>query len=113
MISEYVHLPLEEPVDFISASYWVSGEEVIPFKDEEFLGIVRETGCVTCCDGSCSTGFRSVLVPGFVKKLKYRTNTDGLFVSEVEPIEDEDVMDEIKKIVLEKYPLTQVEFFCP
>ena len=48
-----------------------------------------------------------------IKKFRYTIGDDGLFVSEVEPVEDENVMEEIRKIVLEKYPSSQVEFFCP
>ena len=113
MTSQYIHLPLGEPVEFLSASYWISQEDKIPYKNKEVLGIIRETSPISCCDGGCSPGIRSVLIPGFIKKFKYIRGKDGLFVSEVEPVEDENVMEEIRKIVLEKYPSSQIEFFCP
>lgn len=113
MASQYIHLPLNDPVEFISASYWISQEAKLPYKDEEVLCIVRETSCVSCCDGSCSPGFISLLIPGIIRNYKYKKGEDGLFVSEVDPIEDEGVMEEVRKIALEKYPMTQVEFFCP
>ncbi len=113
MIKEYVHLPVEEPVEFLSSSYWVTGEEKIPYEDKELLAIIRETSCMSCCDGACYAPFKSILLPGFIKKYKYRKRDDGLYISEVEPIEDEALMEKIRKIVLIKYPSTQVEFFCP
>ena len=113
MASQYIHLPLGEPVEFLSASYWVSQEDKIPYKDEEVLCIVRETSPISCCDGGCSPGFTSILIPGFIKKFKYARGEDGLFVSEVEPVENGNVMEEIRKIVLKKYQSSQVEFFCP
>lgn len=113
MANQYTHLPLNEPVEFVCASYWISGEDRIPYKDKEVLCIVRDTSGINCCGGSCSTGFRSLLLPGFIKNFKYKTREDGLFVSEVECIEDKGEMKEIRQIVLEKYPSSQVEFFCP
>ncbi len=112
MIRQYAHLPLDEPVEYTSASYWVSKEEVVPYKDREVLCITRETSPITCCAG-CSPGFSSILIPGFIEKLKYKRREDGLFVSDVEPIEDEDMMEDVRKIIRERYDSIQVEFFCP
>jgi len=114
MINQYTHLPIGEPVEFLSASYWVVEEDKILYKGEEVLIIVRETSSIiSCCGGGCSPGFTSVLIPGFIKKFKYTKGADGLSISDVEPIEDEETMEAIKKIVLGKYPSSQVEFFCP
>ena len=112
MIRQYAHLPLDEPIEYPSASYWVSKEEAIPYKGREVLCIFRETSAIICCAG-CSPGFSSILIPGFIEKLKYKRREDGLFVSDVEPIEDEDMMEDVRKIVRERYNSIQVEFFCP
>lgn len=109
----YTHLPLNEPIEFVSASYWIAQEDKIPYKDKEVLCIVRETSPITCCGGGCSCGFMSILIPGFIKRFKYKKGDDGLFISDIEPVEDENVMEEIKQIVQEKYNFPQVEFFCP
>lgn len=113
MTSTYTHLPLNEPVEFISASYWISDEDKIPYKGREILCIVRETSPINCCDGCCSQGLKSVLIPGLIVRYKYQKREDGLFVSEVDPIEDYTAKEEIKKIVKENYNLSQIEFFCP
>jgi len=114
MTQQYTHLPLGELIEFLSASYWISQEDRIPYKDEEVLGIVRETSSiVSCCAGGYSPGFRSILIPGFIRKFKYTKGEDGLFVSEVEPVESASAKEEIRKIVQEKYPSSQIEFFCP
>ena len=113
MIREYAHLPLNEPIELPAASYWIAEEISIPYKGNEALCIVRETSpMISCCAGS-SPGFRSVLVPGFIKRLRYKTREDGLVVSDIEPIEDEKAMEELKRVIQQKYNLIQVEFFCP
>jgi len=112
MTKQYTHLPLHELIESLSTSYWISQEDKLPYKDEEVLSIVRETSTMlSCCAGSYSPGFRSILIPGFIKKFKYTMAEDGLFISEVEPIEEERVKEEVRKIVLEKYPSSQVEFY--
>lgn len=111
MTQQYTHMPLGEIIEFLSASYWISQEDKIPYKDEEVLSIVRETSSMVNCCGGYSPGFRSILIPGFIRKFKYARGEDGLFVSEVEPVEGESMKEEIRKIVLEKYPFSQVEFF--
>lgn len=113
MASQYTHLPLGECVEFLSASYWISQEDKVPYKGKEVLCIVRETSPISCCDGCRSPGFMSILIPGFVTRFKYKKRKDGLFVSEVEPIEDEKVIEKIRRVVQEKYKLQQVEFLCP
>jgi len=112
MARQYTHLPLNEPIEFVSASYWISEEDKLPYKDKEVLLIIRETSPISCCGGG-SCGFMSILIPGFVNRFKYARGENGQFISEVEPIEDEDVMQEIKKIIQKKYNSPQVEFFCP
>jgi hypothetical protein len=114
MTMQHTHLPLGELMEFLSVSYWISQEDKIPYKGKEVLSIVRETSAMlSCCAGGYSPGFRSILIPGFIRKFKYTRGEDGLFISEVEPVEDENVKEEVRKIVLEKYPSSQIEFSCP
>ena len=113
MTSQYTHLPLDEPIEFLSASYWISREDIIPYKGQEVLCVVRETSPMSCCDGCCSTGFISILIPGFIIRFKHKKREDGLFVSEVEPIEDEKTIEEIRRVIKKKYNQPQVEFLCP
>jgi Cys-tRNA synthase (O-phospho-L-seryl-tRNA:Cys-tRNA synthase) len=45
-----------------------------------------------------------ITVPGFVKKWKYKVNEDGLFVSEVERVEDEEERKRITRLLRSRHP---------
>lgn len=110
---EFVHLPLQEEVDFFSGSYWISGEDKIPYEGREVLCLIRDTTSFTTCSAAgCGTqfeGFRSILIPGFVQRYRYDKNEKGLEVSEVEPIKDEDTKRAIREVVRSKYGTEQIE----
>jgi len=111
---EFAHLPLQEEIEFMAGSYWISEEAKISYKGREILCLVRDAGpFVTCGTGGCGVqfpGFRSVLVPGFVIKHRYEKNRNGLEISEVEPIKDEDTKKYLREIAHQKYGTLQIEF---
>jgi len=110
---EYSHLSLNDEVDFFSGAYWISGEDRIPYNGREVLCIIRDTTSFTSCSAAgCGTqfqGFRSILIPGFVTRYRYQKNKDGLEISDVEPIKDEDTRKAIREIVRSKYGTEQIE----
>jgi hypothetical protein len=63
-----------------------------------------DTSC--CGPGGCTYA----LVPGYLKEWKYKTGRDDLFVSRVEPIRDADVQSEIRRLILKKESVQQVNF---
>ena len=110
---EFAHLPLQEEIEFLAGSYWISGEDKIPYKGREVLCLVRDAGPFTSCGaGGCRQfpGFRSILIPGFVIRHRYKKNQDGLEISEVETINDEDTKKDLGEIVRVKYGTPQLEF---
>ena len=111
---EYVHLPLGEEIKARAGSYWIS-EGKIPYDGREILCLVRDTSSIISCgiDGNCGVqleGFRSILIPGYLKSYRYKMNKDGLELSEVQPITDKDARRDITRIVEEIYYPQQVEF---
>ena len=110
---EFAHLPLQEEMEFLAGSYWISGEDKIPYKGREVLCLVRDAGPFTTCGtGGCRQfpGFRSILIPGFVIRHRYKKNEDGLEISEVEPIRHEDAKKDLGQIVQDRYSTPQIEF---
>ncbi len=111
---EFAHLPLQEEIEFLAGSYWISEEDKIPYNGREVLCLVRDAGpFISCGTGGCGTqfpGFRSILIPGFVIRHRHKRNEDGLEISEVEPIKDEDTKKDLREIVHQKYGTPQMEF---
>gem|GEM_PF-514087 len=110
---EFAHLPLQQEIEFLAGSYWISEEEKIPYNGREVLCLVRDAGPFTACGvGGCGQfpGFRSILIPGFVIRHRYKKNEDGLEISEVETINDEDTKKDLREIVHQKYGTPHLEF---
>jgi hypothetical protein len=61
----------------------------------------------TCCGAG---GSSYAVVPGFVRKWKYKTDHDGNPVSLVEPVMDDFVREKARAIILKKEPVYQVDF---
>jgi hypothetical protein len=105
---EYVHLPLNAPMEMGASSYWISAEERVPFLGREILCIIRDTECITSCCGE-SPGLRSIGVLGYIISWHARIS-DGRPISLVEPIVDEAQRTELSRLLRGKYRIAQVEF---
>jgi hypothetical protein len=105
---EYTHLPLNVSMQVGAGSYWISGEDRIPFNGREVLCIIRDTDCITSCCGE-SAGFRSIGVLGYIVEWHARIK-NGMPVSIVEPIADEEEKQQLARTLQKKYRITQVEF---
>jgi hypothetical protein len=105
---EFVHPRLNHQITAIGGSYVLLKEDRLTLDGEEILFL---TGVAvfdsTCCgSGGCSYA----LVPGFVRKWKYKTDNDGNPVSLVEPAPDDSSREKIKAMILKQEPVYQVDF---
>jgi hypothetical protein len=105
---DYVHLELDEVIEFISGSYSLTGEGRMPFKGREVLYAVGVAMVDRACCGS--GGCRFLNVPGYLLRWQYRSGEDGRPVSRVEPIRDEAARMEIRRLLERDYPYSQVNF---
>jgi hypothetical protein len=105
---EFVHPTLNQQITAIGGKYVLLKEDRLTLDGEE---IVFLTGVAvfdsTCCgSGGCSYA----VVPGFVRKWKYKTDDDGNPVSLVEPVPNDSSREKIKGMILKKEPVYQVDF---
>jgi len=105
---EYLHLPLNVPIEMGAGSYWISSEHRVPFHGRDVLCIVRDTDCITSCCGM-SEGFRSIGVLGYIAQWQ-NENRDERPVSMVEPITDHEEREELTRLLQQKHRIAQVEF---
>ena len=108
MIKEYTH-ELNHDVRSIAGSYELEEERVLELNGKEVLYALGHGVIDTACCGV--GGCRYALVVGYVKGLKVRQNDRGLWVSEVERIEDEESRREATKRISEKEQVNQVQFW--
>jgi len=108
-VAEHVHQPLEEEVRSIAGYYMVLEEGVLEYKGRDLLYLVEKAAIETSCCGRGGMGF--IMVPGYLKALKVRRNDAGLWVSDVDRVEDEEERREITGLLRAKHPgFQQVNF---
>ncbi len=105
---DYTHPKLGQEISAIGGHYVFTDERRIPYNDREILyfvgyAVLNSTYCVV---GGCAY----VLVPGFIKDLQYKKSRDGAFVSQIEPIFDFKVQQEIRRLIQRKEIFHQVTF---
>ena len=104
----YAHIPLNEEVTAIGGHYILEKEVRLPFRGEEVLYVVG----MSLVDSSCCapTGCKYAIVPGYILDWRCRTNADGLSVTEVQPIRDEETRKEITTLIKQSDFVQHVEF---
>jgi hypothetical protein len=108
-MSQYVHMELNRDVPAPSGYYVPRKEARLAYDGRDVLYTINEAVIESSCCGA--SDFASALVPGFIVKWRAGTNNNGLSVSEVEPISDEKIRDDIRRIIREVEHVTRVEFW--
>jgi hypothetical protein len=109
MMNQYTHRPLGEEVRSISGHYAIDEEKCIAFQGREVL-LAKGTWAVenSCC-GTGGCGF--ALVPGYVLRWKASNNEKGEAVSEIEPVQDDEEKQALRKLICESEKVHQVNFW--
>jgi hypothetical protein len=108
MVTEYVHHELNQEITAIGGYYVLVKEAQLPFQGREVLFLVGHAAFDSTCCGAGGCAY--ALVPGFVQAWKFRNNEHGLAVSQVEPIRDADVQEQVRRLVEGKEIVQQVSF---
>ena len=108
MAKEYVH-ELNREVQAIAGWYILDKEERLKHRGKEFLYVVGNA----CVDASCcgSGGCYYAVVPGSILSWKSGTNEQGLPVSMVEPVREEETKKELQRWISKKERVDQVQFW--
>ena len=108
MIQEYVHQELNREITAIGGHYLLVKEVRLPYHRREVLYLIGHAAFDTACCGvgGCAYG----LVPGFILSWKKKRTGDGLAVSLVEPIHDNDVQEQVRRLIERDEGVHQVSF---
>jgi hypothetical protein len=115
--TKYTHLELGKDVIFGIAGYYTPQEELkLKYKGREVLyaigQVVIESACCGTSSCSCSASrWTYTIVPGYIVNWQNTKNEVGLPISEVEPITDGEVRDDIIKIIQSKEGAFPIEFW--
>ena len=108
MVKQYVHQELNQEITAIGGHYILVKEMRLPYQGRELLYLVGHAAFdSTCCGvGGCAYA----LVPGFVLEWKVQANADGLAVSQVEPIHDQALQEQLEGYLRRREVVHQVRF---
>lgn len=105
---DFTHPQLGREVTAIGGHY-VFGKEIrMPYHNREILYFVGYAVLDSTCCGVGGVAY--VLVAGLIRQWKYKKNQDNVFVSKVEPIQDQSVQKEVRSLIQKKEMVFQVTF---
>jgi hypothetical protein len=108
VLKDYIHPVLNEEIRTISGHYVLSTENRLPFNDRQVLYFI---GCALVDSSCCGKGGCTyALVPGYIRQWKYKLNAGNLSVTQVEPIRDKGVRQQLRLLIREKEGIQQVNF---
>ena len=107
-IRDFVHPELGAEVTAIGGHYVFNREIRLPFTGRQILYLVGYAVVDTSCCGVGGCGY--VRVPGFIRQWRYKKNAQDEAVSQVEPLLDPNVQDEVRKLIQQKEMVDQVIF---
>ena len=108
MSKDYTH-QINQEIRSIAGGYVFDTEQRIQIDGKEILYAVGNAQVDSACCGTF--GCRYALVPGYIIQWKHKVNDNGIPVSEVEPIMDSHVKNEIVNHIKGKEGVTQVQFW--
>jgi hypothetical protein len=107
MSKPFVHT-LDEEVRSISGYYVFRKEGLIDYRGQKILFLIGEAQADSACCGH--GGCRYALVPGWVRSWKSSQDEEGRPVSLVEPLEDREAKEYVKRKIMETEGVPQVQF---
>lgn len=108
METDHIHQELNQEITAIGGHYVLVKEARLPFHGREVLYLVGHAAFDSTCCGAGGCAY--ALVPGFVLAWKYRTNEESLAVSQVEPIRNTGVRQQVRRLIEGKEIVQQVSF---
>jgi hypothetical protein len=105
---EFVHSPLNQPVIAIGGHYVFIKEASFDLNGRALLYRVGHAGVDSACCGP--GGLSYALVAGFIVHGHVRRDSEGHFISEVEPISDPLLQLSIQKRIMAREAVSQVVF---
>ena len=107
---EYVHPILNEEISAIAGHYTLTREEILSHESGRILYFVGYANMDTSCCGFKGCGY--AIVAGRIEKLCSSETPDNRPISQVTPVE-EDLYQEISRMIKEKQGVSQVHFVLP
>jgi hypothetical protein len=97
LIRDYIHAELGKEVNALSGYYTAVDEKRVPYNGREALCLIGEYVTHGYCCGKSESSYAQVA--GYIVNWKSKVDTQGIPVSEVEPITDEKAIKDLTDII--------------
>ena len=105
---DFTHPKLGQEVTAIGGHY-VFGKEIrMPYNNREILYFVGYAVLDSTCCGVGGVAY--VLVAGFIRQWKFKKNEEDCYISQIEPIYDQAVQNEVRSVIRKREMVYQVSF---
>ena len=110
MRTKYTHLELDQDVAIGIGGYYTPQQEVrLKYNGKEVLYVTGQAVVESSC---CNVGsWVYAVVPGYIVDWQSSQNDTGLPVTEVEPIADKQVQEEIRQLIQKKEAASLISFW--
>lgn len=108
---DYTHTPMNEEIQMPAGCYWKTEEGKMRYKNREFLFFLGNTSEVCSCCAGYVPPRRYIMVPGYIKSWEYKQNEEGLPLTEVEPVGENEAQEAIREILQAQYDITEIDFW--
>lgn len=105
---DYVHQSLNEEITAIGGHYRLVKEARLSYRGREVLYLVGHAAFDTTCCGPGGCAY--AVVPGFVTSWRSSKTGDGLAISQLEPIREPDIQNDIRQLIERMETIQQVIF---
>lgn len=108
MIRDYIHAELGKEVNALSGYYTAVDEKKVPYNGREVLCLIGEYVTHGYCCGRSESSYAQIA--GYIVKWKSKQDKNGVPISEVEPITNEQEKRELTEIIKASEFVRIVEF---
>ena len=107
-LQDFIHPELGQEITAIGGHYVFNTEQRLSFNNCDVLYLVGYAVVDTSCCGIGGCAY--AMVPGYVRRWKYKKNETDEPVSQVEPVRDADDQTAISQLIQKKENVQQVTF---
>ena len=112
--AKYTHIPLNQDVEAFAGYYTPEKEVRMEYKGRELLCVTGHV-VIECTCGphhTCTTAnYWYATVPGYILDWQVEKNEKGLPITEIEPITDTTIQNNIRQIIFKNESVNRVDFW--
>jgi len=109
-VIKYIHPQLNDNIGPEGRSYSLE-EELVEYRGRNILCLHSKAGFNRFCDGNSLSHLYTIFVKGFIMPDRYRIPEQGTVISELQPISDGELRQDVEKFLRDRWGTAQIYYF--